>query len=272
MARPLRSRGEEADVSGGPGGGKREGRKPLAGKTALVTGSARRLGRETALALAEEGADVIVHYPGSVGDAERTAEDVRQLGARSWTIAADLSDPAGSGSLVTRAAGLAGGIDLLVNNAAVFPADRLADVPVEDFASTLRVNALGPLILSRAFAGEAEGEAVVNLLDTRIAVDDPTHASYVASKRLLWALTRMLAIELAPRVRVNAVAPGLILPPPGRDAAWLRKAAPDDNPLGRAGTGRDVAEAVTFLLASEFITGQVVFVDGGRHLRGSERA
>jgi NAD(P)-dependent dehydrogenase (short-subunit alcohol dehydrogenase family) len=156
-------------------------------------------------------------------------------------------------------------VEVLVNNASLFPADRVIDFELVRFDSHIQINSLAPLVLARDLAAGGRRGAVVNLLDTRIIGHDSAHASYLLSKRLLYELTRMLAIELAPRVRVNAVAPGLILPPRGKDEGYLRQKV-HQNPLRRTGDLQGVTDAVLFLVRSEFITGQVIFVDGGQHL------
>jgi len=242
-------------------------KSPLAGKIALVTGAGVRLGRAVALALAEEGANVIVHFSASAAEAEATARAIRRFRRKAWTVRADLADPAQAEGLLPMAARAAGPVDYLVNSASIFAASRLADFTAAELQANVQVNALSPLLLARALAAQQREAAVVNLLDARIADYDREHAAYHLSKRMLHSLTKMMALEFAPRVRVNAVAPGLILPPPGKDEAWLRKLS-HTNPLRRIGSPEGVAAAVLFLLRSDFVTGQVIYVDGGRHLRG----
>jgi len=239
----------------------------LAGKTALVTGSARRLGRATVLALAEQGADVVVHYHRSREAAEETAESVRQSGVRAWTVCADLSDSQQSQALLARAVERAGPIDFLVNNASIFEPGRLRTFSADDLARNVQVNALAPLDLARSFAAQDRAGAIVHFLDAKVVTYDTANVAYHLSKRMLFSLMRMMALEFAPAVRVNAVAPGAILPPPGKDEAHLRALA-SMNPLNRVGDPEAITDAVLFLLRSEFITGQVIFVDGGYHLRG----
>ena len=239
----------------------------LTGKTALVTGGARRLGRATALALAGCGADVVVHYCTSADEAGETAEAIRAAGRRAWVVQADLSDTNAADALGARAVEAAGGIDILVNNASPFPASRVLGFTAADLAESVQVGAMAPLQLARALAVGGRASDIVNFLDCRIVDYDRAHAAYHLAKRMLFSITRMLALELAPRVRVNAVAPGLILPPPGADESYLAAHA-HTNPLERHGEARDVTGAVLFLLRSGFITGQVIYVDGGRHMKG----
>ena len=246
-----------------------DGASWLRGRTALITGAAKRIGRATALALADEGVNVVVHYNQSSAEAEEVAGLARQKGVGAWTLRADLAEADQAADLVGRATDRAGAIDVLVNNASTFHPSRLAEVAVDDMLSDLQVNALAPFVLARTLAAQQREGAIVNFLDCRIAEYDASHAAYNLSKRTLFTLTRMMALAFAPSVRVNAVAPGLILPPPGTDESYLRKMAPTDNPLQRIGALTGITDAVVFLLRSPFVTGQVIFVDGGRHVKGS---
>jgi hypothetical protein len=241
--------------------------KPLSGRTALVTGGAKRLGRAVALALADAGADVIVHHRASVDEARSAAAAIEAAGRRAWCLQADLARPGEVESLMAGAIEAAGGVDILVNNASVFPHSTVLDFTAEALQENVQVNAFAPLQLSRALAAQGRGGDIINFLDCRIVDYDRQHAAYHLSKRMLFALTRMLALELAPGIKVNAVAPGLVLPPPGEDEGFLRREA-HTNPLNRHGTVADVAAAVLFLLANSFVTGQVIYVDGGRHMKG----
>lgn len=239
----------------------------LSNRTALVTGAAKRLGRATALALARAGADVAVHYRSSEDDARATAEDIRRLGRRAWTLRADLADPEAAAELFRATTAAAGPVAILINSASIFPEGRLADVSLDDLTDNIKVNAMAPLVLARAMAAQGIEGDIVNVLDARIVDYDREHVAYHLSKRMLHALTRMMALEFAPRVKVNAVAPGLILPPEGKDESYLRRLA-STNPLQRHGSVGEIADAVLFLVGSRFITGQVIYVDGGRHMKG----
>ena len=242
-----------------------ETQRPLVGQAALVTGGAKRLGRAISLALARAGADVAVHCRQSVPEAEALVKELRGLGGGAWVVRGPLDDAAQAEELFTEACRQAGGrLDILVNNASIFPKGRLGDMdPAE-----LDRNILAPFVLGRALARERRGGCIVNMLDARITDYDAEHAAYHISKRMLATLTRMMALEFAPRVRVNAVAPGLVLPPPGEDDAYLERLK-GSNPLEKHGEAGDVAEAVLFLVRSPFVTGQTIFVDGGRHMRGA---
>ena len=239
----------------------------LAGKTALVTGAADRLGRAIGLTLARAGANVVIHYHHSADAAAQTADEARAEGVQAWVLHADLADPASAGGLFAEAVEAAGPVDILVNSASVFPANRVLDLTFADIALSIQLHAAAPLQLSQALAAQGRVGSIVNLLDSRITDYDREHASYHLGKRMLLTLTRMLALELAPRISVNGIAPGLILPPVGEDESYLKKLA-YTNPLNRHGGADDITDAVLYLLKSRFVTGQVLFVDGGRHLRG----
>ncbi|HOT50517.1 MAG TPA: SDR family oxidoreductase [Candidatus Hydrogenedentes bacterium] len=232
-----------------------------------MTGAGKRIGRAVALTLAREGVHVVVHYRSSETEARETAADARDQGVRAWTLPGDLGNPRTASDLFGQAVALAGPIDYLINSASSFLSDRLAVVTPEAFYDAVNLNALAPFLLGRCLAAQKRPGGIVNLLDARIADYDREHASYHLSKRLLFTLTRMMAVEFAPCVRVNGIAPGLILPPEGKDESYLAQLAAT-NPLNRYGSPDDVAEAVLYLLRSDFVTGQVIFVDGGRHMRG----
>ncbi|HEO72287.1 MAG TPA: SDR family oxidoreductase, partial [Candidatus Hydrogenedentes bacterium] len=167
--------------------------------------------------------------------------------------------------LVERAVDLAGPVDILINSASAFPNDTLDNLTAEDLIRSIQVHAWAPLVLARRFVAQERAAAIVNLLDTRVIDYDRDHVSYHLGKRTLHALTSMMALEWAPRVRVNAIAPGLILPPEGKNEAYLEQLA-HTNPLEAYGSPAAIASALLYLLRSDFVTGQVLFVDGGRHL------
>ncbi len=239
----------------------------LLGSTALITGAAHRLGRATALTLARAGVDVAIHYGRSAAAAAELAEEIRSLGRRSVHLGADLSRPEEAAPLVERALDALGSLEILINNASIFPENTLRGLSVADIQQNVQINAVAPLFLARAFAERGGRGSVINLLDCRIADYDARHAAYHLSKRMLYSLTKMMALEFAPRIRVNGVAPGLILPPPGEDEAYLARLA-HTNPLQMYGDAGDITSAIRYLLESRFVTGQVLYVDGGRHLKG----
>ncbi len=238
----------------------------LRGRTAIVTGAARRIGRAISISLAEAGANIVVHdYQSLHGECERLCEELDRFGIESMIVTADFENVGDYESLIGRAFQVAGKLDIIINNASIFIGDELRAADFKNLVHHMQVNAWAPLVLSREFARLAAGGKIINILDTRISGYDWKHVSYILSKRALYLLTKMTALEFAPGITVNAVAPGLILPPRGKDESYLNELA-EKVPLKKHGSPEDVVEAVLFLLRSDFITGQVVYVDGGRHL------
>ncbi len=234
--------------------------------TALVTGAAKRIGREITMALAGEGANIVVHYRTSAREAEELCSRLAEYHVLSWPVKADFDHPEEYETLINRAVKTAGWLDILINSASVFFPNTLKDLDFEGMMKGMRVNAWAPFVLIRDFARTVGQGKVVNLLDTRIMGYDWSHVGYILGKQALYTLTRMAAIEFAPRIAINAVAPGLILPPPGKDEAYLDWLA-NRVPLKKHGKASDIADAVVYLLKSDFVTGQVIYVDGGRHLK-----
>ncbi len=242
----------------------------LKGRVALVTGAAKRIGRSIALGLACAGVDVIIHYNSSGAEAEAVKSELLSFGVNAEVLQADFSVDGEAERLIEAAFKLDNRLDLLVNSASIFPANTLGDITLSDLNTNMLVNAWAPFALSRSFAARVESGGIVNLLDSRITDFDYSHAAYHLSKHQLALLTRFSAMEFAPSVAVNGVAPGLVLPPVGYDGSagsgYMERAA-EGLPLKKHGAPEDVSEAVLFLLSSSFITGQIIYVDGGRHVR-----
>jgi pteridine reductase len=238
----------------------------LKGKTALVTGAGKRIGRAIALALAEEGVHIVAHArQAQDSETDKVGDEVIGRGVKSWRVFADLEKPEEYEALVSRTLETAGSLDFVINNASLFLPETLGEARFESLSQHIQVNAWAPLVLTREFARLVGRGKIVNLLDTRILGYDRAHVAYILSKQMLASLTKMCAIEFAPGITVNAVAPGLILPPVGKDDAYLDRLA-SSLPLKRRGGPNDIADAVVYLLKSDFVTGQVIYVDGGRHL------
>jgi NAD(P)-dependent dehydrogenase (short-subunit alcohol dehydrogenase family) len=240
-------------------------------RTYLITGAAHRIGRELALGFANQAAGIVIHYSSSESAAKQLAQEISKAGTKTFTIVADLGSAAQCEGLLKRAQDLAGPIDVLINNASIFEEGLLTEISIDDLNLNMMLNAYAPLLLSRSFA-ELNKECkapclpvIINMLDTRITDYDRQHAAYHLAKRTLFTLTKMMALEFAPCVRVNGVAPGLILPPAGKDRSYLEQLK-STNPLNAIGSVEQVVEAVRFLVNNEFVTGQVIFVDGGRNL------
>jgi len=242
---------------------------------ALITGAGQRLGRAAALELARAGWGVVVHYRNSSAEAEEVARQAREAGgAGAVTVRADLDDAGERASLITLATEAAGApLAALVNCAAIFEHDTPATLSEEALQRHISINAFTPSLLARDFYQSlpADGRgAMVNFLDFKLASPYPDHFSYTLSKYALAGATELLARALAPRVRVNAVAPGYVLPAPGQaEEDWKR--LHDDVPLARGPTPEDIAGAVRFLLEAPAVTGQTIYVDGGRRFVSFER-
>lgn len=235
----------------------------------MVTGAAKRVGREIALALAARGADIALHYRGSASEARATAEAVARLGRRAVTLQADLAQSEQVEALADRAIEQFGTIDVLVNSAAVFYRTPLEKITSQDWEQFLRVNLTGPFLLARRLGllmrRRGEGK-IVNVVDIAGMRPWAEFLPYCVSKGALITLTQGLAKALAPEVQVNAVAPGSVLLPE-EYSDKEREAIVRLTPLKRIGDPADVAKAVLFLVeGSDFITGQVVVVDGGRSI------
>lgn len=237
----------------------------LRGKTALVTGAARRIGRAICVGLAMQGVNVIIHYSRSESEAQKLKDEITRLGVKSWLTKADFKDSGSTDNLMAQAYEMSGRVDVLINNASVFSPSNVESVRLEDIDANMLVNAWTPFLLSRSFAQKADHGKIINLLDTRITGYDFDHFAYYASKKMLEALTKSMALKLAPNITVNAVAPGLILPPEGKDYSYLERKK-EAVPLKKYGSVSDVVDAVLFLLKSDFISGQIIYVDGGMHL------
>ena len=235
------------------------------GKTALVTGGAVRVGRAMTLALARSGANVVVHYNSSAGPAEETAAEARALGVEALIVQADLGDPEAVAGLVRAVEATFGGVDILVNSASPFVRKQLHETTLADWHFVLGALLDGPFLLAQAFAPgmTTRGEGViVNILDQAAFAPFPAYLAHSVGKHGLLGLTRNLAVALAPSVRVNAIAPGPVLPPPGYTPEQNDRIA-EKTLLQRWGSPDDVVKALLYLIDADYVTGDVLFVDGG---------
>jgi NAD(P)-dependent dehydrogenase (short-subunit alcohol dehydrogenase family) len=237
-------------------------------RAALVTGGAKRVGLVITRALVDAGYAVAVHANTSRAAADAVCAEIRSQGGRAETVQADLTDHAQVLKLVPAAAAAVGPLTLLVNNASMFEADDIASLDRDLFDRHMAVHLRAPLFLAQAFAAQAPDKAnasIVNMLDQRVLKPTPLFLSYALSKNGLYAATTMLAQALAPKVRVNGVAPGPTLPSRRQSPEeFARQAA--RLPLGHGTTPEQVAQAVLFLAGAAAVTGQIIAVDGGQHL------
>lgn len=240
----------------------------LNGKVALVTGGARRLGRELSLGLAKAGADVVVNYLHSRAEAESTASEIMALGRRALAVRADVSQKAELAFLVRETADFFGRLDVLVNSASTFESTPILGIEEEEWDRVLAVNLKGPFLLAQLaepLLRRDGGGVIINIADLSGLQPWPSYAHHSVSKAGLIHLTKILARALGPDVRANCIAPGTVLPPEDYTEAQLRQSR-DRSVLHRIGSPADVVRALLFLVESDFVTGEVVVVDGGRML------
>lgn len=236
-----------------------------AGRVALVTGGARRVGRAFSLALAEAGCDVVVNYNGSAQEADETVADIERLGRRALAVQADVSSTDDIALLVARTDQTFGRLDILVNSASLFERAPLAGITEDDWDRVLGVNLKGPFFLSQTAAPLLRrdgGGVIVNVVDLSAVQPWPSFAHHAVSKAGLLHLTRVLARALAPDIRVNSIAPGTVLPPEGTAG----EDGSEKRVIRRAGEPADVTGALLYLVRSDFVTGENLVVDGGRML------
>jgi pteridine reductase len=253
----------------------------LDGKVAIVTGGAVRLGRALALALAEQGARLVIHYGSSAGPAQETMTEIKAMGSDALAVQADFSQSGQAPSIVERAVAHFGQVDILVNSAAIFEPGKWDDTTEANWDRHFAINLKSPFFLSQAFAkhvgperargaGQSHSPSartghIVNIADWRGVRPGIGHVAYTLTKAGLIAMTKSLALALAPNIQVNAIAPGMILPPPGKDPSYLERHA-SQIPAQRVGSPQEIAQALLFLLRSDFVTGELIFVTGGQHL------
>jgi NAD(P)-dependent dehydrogenase (short-subunit alcohol dehydrogenase family) len=247
--------------------------QPLRGKTCLITGAAKRLGRASALALARAGADVAITFRNSAREAQQTVIDLASHGVRAFALRCDVTDEASVKSMMKEACHELGRIDILVNNAAIYEDVEFERITLRQWDAMFASNARGPFLVSRealkwmrrkrpgAKGANSPGAKIINMGSLGGLRPWPTHAHYCASKAALHMLTKTMAVALAPQIAVNAVAPGVI--DLGEKSTFMKRIA-QRTPMQRNGTGEEVAAAVLFFAtAPQFITGQILAVDGG---------
>lgn len=236
-------------------------------KVALITGSAVRLGREIAFHLANNGWDVALHYRTSSKDVSYFEAEL-QAGfpdQRFYTFQADLGITDQTQKLIKQVIERFGRLDLLVNSASVFEPSSFKETSADSLIRHSQVNLVSPFILMRDFANSAANGLIINITDTRITNNKNDYLSYSLSKKSLWELTKMGALELAPHFRVNAIAPGAILAPAGKDQRYLEKVA-DLTPMKTPSGVISVLKSIDYIIGNEDLTGQLIFCDGGAQL------
>lgn len=238
------------------------------GYIALVTGASRRIGRVIALGLAEAGWDIGVHCRSSKREAESLAGKIQAFGRQAVLLEADLSDAEAVCKLVPRCAEMLGPPSCLVNNASLFQQDALTTLTAESWQAHMDVNLRAPVLLARSFAEtlpDDRGGVIINIVDQRVDSPSPDFFSYSVSKAGLWWVTRTMAQALAPRIRVNAVSPGPVLPSIHQTGEAFERES-QSTLLHRSVPPEEIAEAVLYLVKATSVTGQMLTVDSGQHL------
>jgi NAD(P)-dependent dehydrogenase (short-subunit alcohol dehydrogenase family) len=234
-------------------------------KAALITGAGRRIGRAIAFSLASRGFQIALHINRSSAEAEKAADEMRSQGAVCGIFQSDFNDPAAPLDLIRAVHSRFPGLCLLINNASVFERASLRDTEPERFDRIFRINFRTPFFLIRDFSRICGKGHVVNILDTKISSRLVSYFAYSLSKKGLSDLTEMAAKELGPEIRVNGIAPGLILPSAGDTREHFERMG-NGIPMRRPGSPEAVVSALDYLLDNAFVTGEILFVDGGEHV------
>ncbi len=236
------------------------------GKVALVTGSGRRLGKQSALALARDGWNIVVNYAHSAKEAAITLKEIKALGADAISVKADITNSKQVNGMFNQAFGHFGRLDLLVNNAAIFPPSRkFADIDDEMWDYVISTNLTGQFYCARAAARlmEEHGGKIINFASLGGLQVWPDHVAYNVAKAGVVMLTKSLSKALAPKITVNAIAPGTIIIP-GEESTEIRHIDEQKIPLQRYGEAGDIISALLYLAHADYVTGQILLVDGGR--------
>jgi len=218
-----------------------------------------------ALALAGMGYDIALHYNTSAEGAKETSDEISSAGARCEIFKCDLNVSAETRSLIPNVFEIFPECAVLVNNASAFEDVSFQDVTEETFDRDMNINFKAPFILAQEFSRRDSAEIIVNMLDTRVSRTDIDHFMYNLSKKTLREFTLMAARALGPKIRVNGICPGPILPPPGKDTKYLERIS-EDTPFGRQGNPDYVITAIKYIIENTYVTGECLFVDGGEHL------
>ncbi|KOH44379.1 SDR family NAD(P)-dependent oxidoreductase [Sunxiuqinia dokdonensis] len=236
-------------------------------KTALITGASKRIGQAIARHLAAQGWNVAIHYNSSATEAQKLQKELKQQFPQSEfdIFQANLMDMADVQRLIPAVVRRFESLDLLVNNASVFEPSSLKETSLELLQRQMIVNFQAPFLLCRDLANACKKGLIINLVDTRITNNRSNFAAYSMSKKALWELTKMAALEFAPNIRVNAIAPGVSLPPEDKDEKYLWKLA-QDIPMQKPGGLEPILRSLDFILANDHLTGQLLFADGGENL------
>ncbi len=235
--------------------------------TALITGASKRLGKAIACHLAAKGWNVIIHYHTSSDAADQLVNKlkIRYPEQTFFSLQANLENENEVGQIISIIQEKAERLDLLINNASIFSPGYLSATGTEDMNRTMQINLKAPFVLMRDFYNHFKQGNIINIADTRITANRSDYAAYTLSKKGLWDLTKMAALEFAPEVRVNAVAPGVTLPPENKNDDYLWTLA-KKTPMQRPGGVQPVLQSIDYILDNSHLTGQLLFADGGENL------
>lgn len=234
-------------------------------KAVLVTGGADRIGKAICLYLASNGYDIALHCNKSKAKARRTAQQIKALGRRCEIFSCDLSNEKNVTTLIKQVTKKFISLNLLINNASIFEPSTLKSATLLSLKYHMSINFNAPFLLTKDFANICRKGQIINILDTHIIKNQSKHSTYLLSKKALYNLTQLAAVELAPKIRVNGIAPGLILPPTGKGKTYLKRLA-HNIPLKKVGKVEFITQSIKFLLENSYLTGQIIFNDGGEHL------
>ncbi|MGE0267182.1 MAG: SDR family oxidoreductase [Candidatus Omnitrophota bacterium] len=232
---------------------------------ALVTGGSRRIGKAICIKLAEMGFDVAIHYNRSRKEALDLSKELKKKGAHAGIFPCDLNNAEKTKKLIREVKKSFPRLSVLINNASVFEPDGLKDTTLNQFEKNLHLHVRTPFLLTQTFANTCKKGQIINILDTNIVKHSTKHFSYLLSKKTLLHLTEMSAAALAPLIRVNGIAPGLILPPEKEETGYLNRLA-KNVPLKRKGALQNITRTIQFLIDNDYLTGQIIYADGGEHL------
>jgi len=236
------------------------------GKTVLITGGAKRIGKSIVYKLASSGYNIALHYNKSKKDALKIKNKLKNKYKVICEIfKIDLSNEKQTAKLIKMVLLKFDKIDILINNASIFFRSNIINTDLKLYNMTMNINFKAPFILSRDFAVKLKTGLIINILDTKIEKNNSSYAVYTITKKALKSLTFMCANEFGPHIRVNGIAPGIILAPEGKSDEYLDKMA-EKIPLKKKGSLDDINNAVEYLIKNEYITGQIIYIDGGQHL------
>lgn len=240
-------------------------------KAALVTGGAVRLGKAIAITLASHGLDIALHFYSSKQEAEKTAAEVRERGVRCDVFQFDLMQAHAIPDFMRSIKAVFPQLEVLVNSASGYQQAGILTTEIATFDTQLAINLRAPFFLTKAFAEQCGRGNIINILDNKIAFNQYQYAAYLLSKKAFAEFTKMAAVELAPDIRVNGVAPGVILPAATRAEEYIAWRI-EGIPLKKQGHAQDIGQSIIHLIENPFITGQIIFIDGGESLTNTGRS